>query len=190
MSSVVAPSFAQKLGVEVALLRGLGLVERLAGVFEIGAGILAVGIEEQIVKALIEVIVRGDVAPGAAPVVALVQAAKCQARLGQRLRPGLTLEFREVARAKLQEVVKAAFGYDQPSVHVEFAKRQRGIEHEPPFRRCVQKFHAKRRPRAVAEGLGHSVCGHHFQATPTNQFPQKSPKRRAHPSRPNRLARS
>ncbi len=56
--------------------------------------------------------------------VALVQAAKRQARLVQRLGPGLTLEFGEVARAKLQEVVEVAFGYDQPSVHVEFAERQ------------------------------------------------------------------
>ena len=113
----------QELGGEVALLRGLRVVERLAGIFEIGAGILPVGVEEEVVQALVEVVVAGDIAPGAPPVVALVQAAKRDARFGQRLHPGLTLELRKVARAELQQVVKIALGDDEPSVHVEFAKR-------------------------------------------------------------------
>ena len=114
----------------VTLLCGLGVIERLAGIFEIGAGILAVGIEEEIVKPLVEVVMAGDIALGAQPIVALVQATKRDARLGQGLRPGLAFQFGEVTGAELQKVVKAAFGYDQPSVHVEFAERQRRIEHQ------------------------------------------------------------
>jgi hypothetical protein len=56
----------------VALLRRLRVVERLAGILEIGAAVLAVRIEEEIVEAFVEVIVAGDVAPCAPPVVALV----------------------------------------------------------------------------------------------------------------------
>ena len=66
----------QELGGDVTLLRRLGVVERLAGVFEIGAAVLAVRIEEEIVEARVEVIVAGDVAPRAPPVIALVEAAK------------------------------------------------------------------------------------------------------------------
>ena len=78
----------QELGGDVALLRRLRVVERLAGIFEIGAAVLAVRIEEEIVEARVEVVVAGDVAPRAPPVVALVQAAKGDASLMQRLNPG------------------------------------------------------------------------------------------------------
>ena len=62
----------QELGGDVALLRHLRVVERLAGIFEIGAAVLAVRIEEEIVETRVEVIVAGDVAPGAPSIVALV----------------------------------------------------------------------------------------------------------------------
>ena len=122
-----------------------------------------------------------DVAPGAPPVVALVQAAKREARLVQRLDPGQTLQFGEVARAQLQQVVKAALGDDEPAVHIEFAERQRRIEHQLPFRRAIGELDAERRPRAVAERLDDAVGGLDFQTTLANQSPQKSPERRAHP---------
>ena len=70
------------------LLCGLRVLERLAGIFEIGAGILAVGVEEEIVKPLVEVVMAGDVALGAQPIVSLVQAAKRDARLGQAFAQG------------------------------------------------------------------------------------------------------
>ena len=177
------PVLRQELRGEMALLGGLRVIERLAGIFKIGAGILPVGIEEEIVKPLVEIVVAGDVAFGVAPMVALVEAAKRQARPVQRLGPGLILEVGEVARAEFQEVVELAFGYDQPPVHVEFAERKRRIEHETPFRRDIEKFGPKQRPGAIPVHLDDSVRSLHFQATPTNQSPQKSLKRRAHPSR-------
>ena len=173
----------QELRGEVALLGGLRVIERLAGILKIGAGILPVGVEEEIVKPLIEIVVAGDVALGVAPMVALMEAAKRQARPVQRLGPGLILEVGEVARAELQEVVELAFGYDHPSVHIEFAERKRRIEHEAPFRRKIENFGAEQRPRAVPVQLNDSVRSLHLQATLTNQSPQKSLKRRAHPSR-------
>ena len=171
MSSVVAPSFVQELGGDVALLCGLRVVERLAGIFEIGAGILAVRIEEEVIEARIEVVVLRDIAPGAPPVVALVQAAKRQARLIQRLDPGQALQFGEVARAQLQDVVKAALGDDEAPVRVKFAEGQRRIENQPPFGRAIQKLHAEERPLSVAEGLDDAIGGLHFQAPLANQSP-------------------
>ncbi len=108
----------------MALLCGLSVFERLAGIFEISTRILPVGIEEEAVEALIKVVMARDIAFGAPPVVALVQAAKRDARFVQRLDPGLAFEFGEITCAQLQQVVKIALGYDQPSVHVEFAKRR------------------------------------------------------------------
>ena len=92
------------------LLRRLRVVERLAGVFEIGAGILPVGIEEEIVEARVKVVVTGDVAPRVPAVVALVQAAKRHARLIQRLDPWQALQFGEVARAEFQQSRKGRRG--------------------------------------------------------------------------------
>ncbi len=86
----------------MTLLRRLGVVERLAGVFEIGAAVLAVRIEEEIVEAGVEVIVAGDVAPRAPPVIALVEAAKGDASLMQRLHPRQSPQFGEIPRAEIQ----------------------------------------------------------------------------------------
>ena len=121
-----------------------------------------------------------DVAPGAPPVVALVQAAKHHARLVQRLDPRRALQFSDAARAQVQQVVKAAFGDDQPSVDVEFAERQRRIDHQPPFGGAIDELHSKQRPLAIAECLDNAVSGLNFQATLANQSPQISPERRAH----------
>ena len=52
----------QQLGREMALLGELGVVERLIGRFEIGAGVLPVGIEEQRIQPAVEIVVVRDIA--------------------------------------------------------------------------------------------------------------------------------
>ena len=172
----------------MALLCGLRIFERLAGIFEISARILAVGIEEQAVEALIQVVMEGDVASGAPPVVALVQVAQRHARLIQRLAPEPPLQFGEVARTQLQQAVKIALGDGDASIHVEFAERQRGIEHQLPFGRMIEKLHAKDRACAVAEGLNSSVGGFYFEPTFSNQSPQICLENRVHNSHPPSLS--
>ena len=112
----------QQLGGDMALLRRLRVVERLAGIFEIGAAVLAVRIEEEIVEARVEVVVTGDIAPRAPPVVALVQAAKGDASLVQRLHPRQAPHFGEVPRAEIQQAVKVA-ARDEPIVRPCRARR-------------------------------------------------------------------
>ena len=46
----------------MALLGELGVVERLLGMLEIGAAVLPVGIEEERVEPLVEIVVMRDVA--------------------------------------------------------------------------------------------------------------------------------
>ena len=94
-----------------------------------------------------------DIALGALPIVALVQAAKRDARLVQRLHPGLALKSGEIARAEIQQAVKIALRDDHASVHVELAKRQRRVEHQPLLRGAIEKFYADQRARAIAENL-------------------------------------
>src|SRR5216684_590786 len=52
----------QELGRDVALLVELGLFQRLLARLEIGAGILAVAVEEEIVELVLEIVVMRDVA--------------------------------------------------------------------------------------------------------------------------------
>ena len=70
----------------------------------------------------------------------------------------------EVAGAQFQEVIKAALGYDQPSIHVEFAERERRIEHQPAFRCAIEKLHSQQGPLAIAERLDGAVGRLDFQA--------------------------
>src|ERR1700730_5320517 len=154
------------------LLCGLSILERLARIFEIRAGILAIGIEKEAVEALIQIVMYGDVASGVPPVVPLVQVAKRHPRLVQRLDPELPLELGEIAGAQFQEAVKITLGEDDASVHVKFAQAQRGIEHQLPFGRTIKKLDAKERACPVAEGLNGSVGGFDFEPTFSNQSPQ------------------
>jgi hypothetical protein len=96
----------QELGGDMTLLCGLGLLQRLAGIFEIGAGILAVGIEEKIVEPLIEVVVARDIAPGAQPVVALVEATKRQAKVSAT--PSALITSRRPLRTSLRKKARNA----------------------------------------------------------------------------------
>jgi hypothetical protein len=55
-------AFDQQLGRDVAFLGELRVVERVVGIFEIGAAVLPVGVEKKRVQASVEIIVMRDVA--------------------------------------------------------------------------------------------------------------------------------
>ena len=59
--------FDQQLRREMTFLGELRVVERLLGSFEIGAAILLVGVEEELVQPAVEIVVMRDIAsrPGA-----------------------------------------------------------------------------------------------------------------------------
>src|SRR5208282_1288766 len=111
----------------------------------------------------------GDVASGAPPVVALVQAAKGDASPMQRFHPGQASQVVEVARADLEQAVKVASSDDQSPVCIELAERQCRIDHQPPFCPAIDELHPERRALAVAERLSDAVGGLHFDATLANQ---------------------
>ena len=54
--------FEQQLGRQMPFLRKLRVVERLAGLFEIGAAILPVGVEEERVEASVEIVMMRHIA--------------------------------------------------------------------------------------------------------------------------------
>ena len=123
----------------MALLRQLRVVERLAGLLEIGAGILPVGVEEEVVEAGVEVVVARDVLLRPRAAVALVQAAKRDPRPIDRLDPRERRKILEVLRAEIEKLIKRAFGDDDAPVHEEFAEVGRGIDQKLALRRPVHE---------------------------------------------------
>ena len=110
-----------------------------------------------------------------AAIVALVQAAKDEARLLQRLEPGEPVRIAErIGRAEREKVVEIALRDLQAAVHVEFAERQLGIEHQRPIGGRVGEADGDRRPGAVAERALRAVGGLDFQVAVANEIVEKN----------------
>ena len=165
----------QQLGGDMALLGELRLLERLPLVLEIGAGILPVGIEEQLIEAMVEIVMMGDVAPRPPALVALMHPAKDKARRRERARQSEVRAVADrIARRERHKVVKIAARHLQAAVHVEFAKRQLGIDHQRPLGGRVGEANGDRRPRPVAECALVPVAGLDFQRAAANEFVEKN----------------
>ena len=74
-----------------------------------------------------------------------------------RLHPGQASHVGQVPRAEIQHAVKVASRYDQSSVHIELAERQRWIDHQSPFGPAIHDLHAKERTLAVAKRFSDAV---------------------------------
>jgi hypothetical protein len=61
---------------EMTFLGELGVVERLIGRFEVGAAILLIGVEEELIKPAVQIVVMGDIAARARARVELLHPAK------------------------------------------------------------------------------------------------------------------
>src|SRR3546814_19365361 len=78
----------QQLGRQVPLLVRLRLIQALLAAAEVGAGILAVGVEEEVVELAGKVVVVGDVLLRLADRIILLQAADVAAQGEAELPPG------------------------------------------------------------------------------------------------------
>ena len=137
----------------MALLGPLRIVKRSSRMFEIGTGILQVRVEKKLVQAGIVVVMARDVLLRPATGVSLMEAAKGDAGLLQRLDPGQILELSEVSGSELENFVEIAFRDRQAAVHVEFAKIERRIDNELPLRCAIGKPDPQERTGAVAEPM-------------------------------------
>src|SRR3546814_7738863 len=87
----------QQLGRQVPLLVRLRLIQALLAAAEVGAGILAVGVEEEVVELAGKVVVVGDVLLRLADRIILLQAADVAAQGEAELHQGIALEVGVVA---------------------------------------------------------------------------------------------
>ena len=142
-------SLDQQLCGDVALLGELRLLQTQIRCVEIGTAILPVGVQEQRVQAIVEIVVMRDVAPRAAAQIELPQVAGEPPRCSRQLCPkggscgGLIDQ-------KGHQVGYRALLDHQLAVHVEFAKGEFGIKQETADRAFGQETELDRVTRTVA----------------------------------------
>ncbi len=112
------------------LLVGLGLLQAVLRIGVVGAAILPVVVEEELVQLVLEVIMMGDVAlrPGGA--VAAEQPLPAQLALLDRLAVVAAFLPPVVGGDQLEQVEDRPVLDDQPAVHIGFADRQARVAHQ------------------------------------------------------------
>ena len=127
--------------------------QAVLGALEIGAGILPVGIEEELEEAGVEIVMVGDVAPGVLRLHRSGELRPADAQERQRRDVRRADAAQPVALQERDEVVDGAFLDEEPAVHEELAELQRRVESEQALRAFVGKADRERRFRAVAVAL-------------------------------------
>ncbi len=117
-----------ELGGDVPLLGGLSVLERHGLVLEIGAGILPVAVEEQVVEVPVEVVMVGGVALGTAGGIVVPDAALNEPQplaQARQLRPGRIVE---IPQQNLEEIIDRSLLDEERAVHIGFADGECGVE--------------------------------------------------------------
>ena len=124
----------EKLRHNVPLLGKLGIVERLLRALEIGAAVLPIGVEEQRVKSVVEIVVVRGVAPRSPARIELFNAAlQIADEPVQPCPPGRALAA--LTQQDGKDVGDRARFDDNAAIHIRFAEFQCGIEEDAPLRR-------------------------------------------------------
>jgi hypothetical protein len=155
---------------DMALLGHLRLFQRHIRALEIGAGILHVGVEEELVEFARQIVVALDVAPGARGRVDLLEPAESMAQAFDGLGPR---RF-DAARSHIlvedaQEAEHVALDDFQLAFHEGFAQRQHGIEGDGAFGVVCLDHDMDGIAAAVAEGDACSVRAGHGEISRSNQ---------------------
>ena len=119
---------------ELGLLRGIEAHRRIG---EIGAGILAVGIEEQLVKPVVEIIMVGDVALRAVAQIDLPQPPRDPRVPPQREPHRVVTVPAQVEGDEIEQATDIAGLDHQPSIHIGFRRAQRRVDRDGARRAVV-----------------------------------------------------
>ena len=116
---------------DMAFLQCLSLLQGFVAAWEIGAGILPVAVEKEVVERVGQVVVMGDVAVRAPRRVELVQPAQGTAHRGQE---PLQRHARDALGALVgqgQKVAQGALLHGELAIHVGLASGQFGMQQQP-----------------------------------------------------------
>ena len=140
-----------QFGGNVTLLVRLGDFEVVVAIDKIGAGVLLVGVEEEVVKLPREIVVMGRVLAGAAGRVVLVNPPRQLIAPHRRPLHEGGLDRRHVHTDQLKEIVNTAVLDGQAGVRKCLAGEELGVEEEFPVERLVVQAHGDGRPLSALE---------------------------------------
>jgi hypothetical protein len=171
----------KELRCEMALLRELRIIKRLAGMLEIGAAVLAVRVEEKTIEMRAEVVMMRDVAPRAPARIELLNASCDEAREPARVCPeqGAALLTEQDGKHVRD---RAALDHDL-AIHVSFSKTELGVDEEAELRAPRHKPHCSGLPGPVSERECRPARGGHPKITRTDEPDEtctKQPLHRSH----------
>jgi hypothetical protein len=148
--------------------------------FEIGARILLVGVEEETVEPAVVIVVPLDVGLGALAVVAPLESIELGARLFDQLHPTRLAEHDQVLGGEGDEVVEVAFDELEAAVHEELAERQLGVHQEFALRGAIGEADGDLRPGAVAKSTLGAVASLDLEIALTHQLVYEQRKKPVH----------
>ncbi len=138
----------------------LRFLERVVGSLEVGAAILLVGVEEQLVEPAIQIIVVRDVAARAPGIVAADDAAREEAIATEKARRERALLLLGVAQHELEELVDGPALDHEATVHEQLPDAQLGVENGGALGAGVHEADADLFAATIAEGV-HAAAGSH-----------------------------
>lgn len=147
----------QQLGGDVALLVFLGLLQGVVFSGEIGAGILAVGVEKQIVQRAGKIVMMGDVPLRAAHRVVLPQPARRILQPPGHREYQVTVARRSVSAQIFEDVFVGAFLDDQGPVHIGLADMEERVGENLSVERGIAEAHNHSWPVGPGEFIGPSA---------------------------------
>ena len=157
----------------MALLQGLGLLERFIARRKVTAGILHVPVQPHPVEVVAEIVVVGGVPARLSDWVVLRHTAEL-AR--QRIPENLGRRHVEAAlvdEKDAEQIPCAAILDDQSSVHIGLGWRQLRVQRNFPVEGGVEDTDRRARPVAVSKGLLEPIGSFQRQPPLANRFAQK-----------------
>src|SRR6266852_2135719 len=139
----------EKLGRQVTFLGELCVIERLSAVFEIRAAILPVGVQEECIKLLVEIVMVRDVTPRARAQIQLRQAAVEKSRKPWNACPAGGAAVGALTEQDGKDIRDRAPLDDDPAIHVGFAESKLRMSENGALSRPGGETYRHRRPRAV-----------------------------------------
>ena len=143
----------------MALSVRLRLFERIARIVEIGAGILPVGIEEEVIERVRQVVVMGDVLARFPKRIVLPEDAQPAADDIAEFEDRMRRRKRHVTADQLEQIVDARILDGEAAVHEGLAELQRRVQEELAHHRAIMETDSDGLPRLLSGEDMHLVIG-------------------------------
>ncbi len=153
----------------MSLLGELRVLERGIGCLEIGAGILPVAVEEQVIERARQIVVMGDIGFRLADRIVLVEPFQGDSELVEEFGCAGIWPILDILQEHFEQIIDRPVGELDLAIHVSLAEEAVGIENDLRRRAPVEEFEAGRPARPVAIDVLAPASIGHAQLSDLNQ---------------------